>query len=212
MTSFADIIVYENNYNGETVGNDFPAWNWGDNGTVHTAVFADDGGNILVNHTGTIGNPTTGDRNMRFGSKWDITLNGQNTSFEPADYTISFDLHSVSGNWDPIAIEFFVLPNNQGYGSGPSNYAIADGVVHVSKKLSELTVGWWAGTSWDMTQPVWSIEVGGPPWPGTSVPAGTPNWDQVWTFDNLQITMIPEPATMALLGLGALALLRRRKS
>jgi hypothetical protein len=192
ITSFADIIVYENDYEGETVGNDFPAWNWGDNGTVHTAVYTDEGGNIIVKHTGTISNPTTAARSMRFGSKWDITLTG-NTSSNPADYTISFDLRSVSGNWDPISLEFFVLTKeatDQGYGSGASAYAQADGWVHVSANLADLSVGWWQGQAWDMTNPAWSIEVGGPPYPGTSVPTGTPAFDQIWLMDNLKITMI----------------------
>ena len=220
-TGFATIIVYENDYQGETPGNGFPAWNWIDGDTSagfvksHTATYVDDGGNILVNHIGHIDNSLgTTAVNTRFGSKWTITMNGLNTSTDPADYTIEFDLHSVSGNWDPIALEFFVLTgtgNGVGKGSGASNYAFADGVVHVSKTLDQLPVGWWNGTGWVLTDTTWQLELGGPPWPGTSVPAGTPAFDQVWTFDNLKITMIPEPATLALLGLGSLALLRRRK-
>jgi hypothetical protein len=220
MTSFA-VVVYENNYNSETIGNGFPAWNWGDNGiTTHTATFADDGtGNIVVKHDGLIDNSLgTGDVNTRFGSKWDFTVAG-NTSTNPADYTIEFDVRSVSGNWNPIALEFFVLTKESGgdygLGSGASNYAFNDGLVHVSKKLSDLSVGWWQGTAWNLTNPNWSMEIGGPPWPGTSVPAGTPAWDQVWTFDNLKISMVPEPSTIiALLGLGVfggLALLRRKR-
>ncbi|MBN1805865.1 MAG: hypothetical protein JW837_11490, partial [Sedimentisphaerales bacterium] len=132
VTSFAD-IVYENDYEGEIVGGGFPAWNWGDNGTVHNAVYAEYDGNIVVEHTGTIGNSTTAARNMRFGSKWDITLSG-NTSSDPADYFIAFDIRSVSGNWDPIDLEFFVLTKegpDQGYGSGVSQYAQADGWIRV---------------------------------------------------------------------------------
>jgi len=196
----AEIIVYENDYEGETVGDGFTegnAWNWGDNGTVHTATYQDYGGNIVVDHNGTIGNPTAEARNMRFGSKWDIAMTG-NTRSDPADYTIEFDLRSVSGNWDPINLEFFVLTKeapDQGYGSGASAYAQADGWVHVEKNLADLNVGWWEGTNWDMKNPSWSIEVGGPPWPGTSVPAGTPAWDQVWIMDNLKITVFMPPTS-----------------
>ncbi|MBN2181488.1 MAG: hypothetical protein JW715_06210 [Sedimentisphaerales bacterium] len=200
ITSFAD-IVYENDYEGEAVGDGFPAWNWGDNGTVHNAVYAEYDGNIVIEHTGTIGNSTTAARNMRFGSKWDIELSG-NTSSDPADYYIAFDIRSVSGNWDPIDLEFYVLTKiggtaDNGYGSGVSQYAQADGWVHVEANLADLTVGWWAGTSWDMTEPMWSIEVGGPPWPGTSIPAGTAEWDQIWLMDNLIITMGEEPPSPA---------------
>ena len=199
MTSFAD-IVYEDDYQGSTVGDGFPAWNWGDNGTVHNAVYANYDGNIVVEHTGTIGNSTTAARSMRFGSKWDITLSG-NTSSNPADYFIAFDIRSVSGNWDPINLEFFVLTKESGgdygYGSGVSQYAQADGWIRVVANLADLTVNWWQGQDWDMTNPSWSIEVGGPPWPGTSIPAGTPAWDQIWLMDNLIITMGEEPPSHA---------------
>ena len=54
VTSFAD-IVYENDYEGETVGGGIAgAWNWGDNGTVHNAVYADYDGNIVVDEEPTI--------------------------------------------------------------------------------------------------------------------------------------------------------------
>jgi len=223
MTSFAGIVtVYENDYEGETVGDGFTegsAWHWTNGAmTQHAAVYADYYcGGIVVEHTGTIDNSAgAAASDCRFGSKWDITLAG-NTSADPADYTISFDLRSVSGNWDPIPLEFFVLTKlggtaDNGYGSGAMDIAQADCCVHIEKNLTELTAGWWQGTDWDMTEPTWSIELGGPGWPGTSVSAGEPAWDQVWTMDNLKITMIPEPATIALLGLGSLALLRRRKS
>jgi hypothetical protein len=215
----AVVTIYSNDYNSEPLGGGFPAWNWIDGDTAngfvksHTAVYAD-WGNMVVEHTGHIDNSAgTTDVNTRFGSKWTITVSG-NTSTNPEDYTISFDVCSVFGNWDPIALEFFVLTgtgNGVGKGSGIMNFSQADGWVHVEKKLSELTVGWWNGSAWVLTDSTWQIELGGPGWPGWSVPAGTPAWDQIWLFDNLKITMIPEPTTMALMGLGMLTALRKRK-
>ncbi len=200
VTSLAD-IVYEEDYEGNAAGGNFPAWNWGDNGTGHAATYANHGGNMVVEHRGTINNSGGAAAiNARFGSKWDITLSG-NTSSNPADYFISFDIRSVSGNWDPIDLEFFVLTKegggDYGRGSGVSQYAQADGWVHVVANLADLSVNWWQGQAWVMTNPNWSIELGGPPWPGRSVPAGTPAWDQIWLMDNLVITMGEEPPSPA---------------
>jgi hypothetical protein len=186
------VIVYENDFEDPCQVDALSGWNWADAEQVHTVAYVDYDGNIVVEHIGTIDNSAgTADINTRFGSKWGITLSG-NTSSDPNDYTIEFDLRSVSGNWDPIDLEFYVLTgggNGVGYGSGISQYAQADGWVHVSVNLADLAAGWWAGTDWDMTAPDWQIEVGGPAWPGVAVPAGTPAWDQIWLMDNLKITM-----------------------
>jgi hypothetical protein len=205
-SSFADVVVYENDFEDPCQVDALSGWNWADAGQVHNVVYADYDGNMVVEHTGTIDNSAgTAAITTRFGSKWSLELSG-NTSSDPNDYTIEFDLRSVSGDWDPINLEFFVLTgggNGVGYGSGASAYAQADGWVHVTANLADLTVGWWAGQAWDMTVPDWQIEVGGPPWPGVSVPAGTPAWDQVWLMDNLKITMISEPVGPSTEGLVA---------
>jgi hypothetical protein len=194
MTGFADVIVYENDFEDPCQVDALSGWNWGDGGIAHNVAYVDYEGNTVVEHTGVI-DATAAALTTRFGSKWGITLSG-NTSSDPADYTIEFDLRSVSGDWDPIDLEFFVLTgggNGVGYGSGASSYAQADGWVHVEANLANLPAGWWAGQTWDMTDPNWQIEVGGPPWPGVEVPAGTPAWDQIWLMDNLKITMIVKP-------------------
>jgi hypothetical protein len=204
MTSFADVIVYENDFEDPCQVDALSGWNWGDGGIAHNVAYVDYEGNTVVEHTGII-DASAAALTTRFGSKWGIALSG-NTSADPNDYTIEFDLRSVSGDWDPIDLEFFVLTgggNGVGYGSGASAYAQADGWVHVTANLADLTAGWWAGTAWDMTVPDWQIEVGGPPWPGITVPAGTPAWDQVWLMDNLKITMISEPVGPSTEGLVA---------
>lgn len=38
--------------------------------TAHAAVYADYEGNVVVEHTGTMGNTTAAARSMWFGSKW----------------------------------------------------------------------------------------------------------------------------------------------
>jgi len=220
MISFADVTVYENDYEDPCQNDALVGWNWTNGAmTSHTVVFADYSGNTVVEHTGVVDNSLgSSASNVRFGSKWDIVVSG-NTSADANDYIIEFDIQNFQAGedwWDPMPLEFFVLTgggNGIGRGSGVSNYYIDDGWVHVEKSLAELTVGWWNGTAWDLTSTTpWSIEVGGPGWPGTSVPAGTDAWSQIWLMDNLEITMIPEPATIALLGLGGLALLRRKRA
>lgn len=221
MTSYG-VVVYEDNYNSYTPGTDFAAWDWLDNGVgVHTSTY-EDYGSIVVKHVGAFNNTTGSAVNSRFGSKWDITMTG-NTSANPADYTISFDIRNLQGPWDPEKLELFVLTgggNGVGKGSGimdfdrveavSSDKPKADNWFHVEWNLADLTVGWWNGTGWNLTSTPWSLELGGPGWPGVPIQPGE-SFTQIWLMDNLEITMIPEPATISLLGLGALALIRRRK-
>ncbi len=218
VASQAQITVYEDNYNNRTPGSSFPAWNWADGGiTTHLATFEDYSGNIVVQRRGIINNTTGSSVNTRFGSKWDITLTG-NTSPNPSDYTISFDLRSLSGNWDPLNLQLFVLTKepgaDQGYGVGFS-ISQAEGWRSLEFNLSQLNLGWWQGTAWNLTNPNWSLEIGGPPWPGLPVSPGQA-WEQVWLMDNVKITLIPELNTAALL-FGCLSLMAgwrwfRRKS
>jgi hypothetical protein len=210
--SFADIVVYfddyEDHYDGEPWDPVEP-WNWSDNGGFHEVFYRDYDGSIVVEHYGGYDNSAgTAAVDTRFGSQWGIELSG-NTSSNPADYTISFDVINLDGGLDPLPLELWVLPLGQGYGTGFS-IGQADGWVHVSHTLDNLTATWWAGTAWDLTSATWTLEVGGPAWPGIEVAAGD-SWEQTWLFDNLMITMVPEPATMVLLGLGSLLMLRKRQ-
>jgi hypothetical protein len=194
QTSVAQIPVYENDYQAEAIGGGVPgAWNWGGGQiTTHNAVFADYAGNTVVEHTGIVLGAGV---DTRFGSKWDLTLAG-NTSSDPAQYTISFDLRNVSGNWNPLPLELFVLTanvagtNDAGFGSGAIQVPQGNDWVHVEYNLADLNVNWWQGQDWVLTKPRWSLEVG-MPWPGL---APTEAFNQVWLMDNLKIELQPPPA------------------
>lgn len=207
-TSFG-MVIYDN-----PAGGTIWAWNWGDNGMTHTATEVNYDGNVVIQHTGVVNNTTGAAANYRYGSKWDFTVSG-NTSANPADYTISFDLRNVSGDWNPITLNLAVVTPNPavdtgqyGHGYAAMNVAQADGWVHYEFNLANWVNNWWQGTEWDLLQSTWSMEVG-MPWPGVSVPDGT-SFTQVWEMDNLQIS-IPEPATLVLFGLGTLTAIRKRK-
>jgi len=200
------VVIYDN-----PAGGTIWAWNWGDNGMGHTAAEVNYGGNIVIQHTGVVNNTTGGNVNYRYGSKWDITVSG-NSSADPADYTIAFDLRNVSGSWDPIPLNLAVLTKesggDQGHGYATMNVAQAAGWVHYEFNLANWANNWWQGAAWNLTNPSWSLEVG-MPWPGISTPNGT-SFTQIWEMDNLKITMIPEPASLILLGLGALSVVKKR--
>lgn len=203
-------VIYEN-----PTGGTIYAWNWTGGPMTHTATEVDYGGNAVIQHTGVVDNATGAAADTRYGSKWNFDITG-NTSADPADYTVSFDLRNLSGDWDPIPLGIAVLTVNPVVGTGtyghgyPNvNLAQADGWVHVEFNMADYTGGWWEGTEWDLTQSTWSIEVG-MPWPGVSVADGV-SFTQVWEMDNLQVSMVPEPTSIALLGLGVVTILRKRK-
>jgi len=201
MTSFADVIVHEDNYEDRAIGSGTEGWLWANGACTHSGQYAEYGGSIVREHTGNVNNSQTGAVNTRYGYKTDIAMSG-NTSSDPADYTIELDIRNLQGDWDPHPIEIFVLTYNSSAGTGTYGYGLptldiaqADEWVHVKYNLADLTKTWWEGTNWDMTNPTWSYEIGGPPYPGTSVAVGE-SWTQVFLVDNLKITMITEPAVV----------------
>ncbi len=177
------VIIHQNPDGGVT-----GAWNWpGNAATNHTVAIVDIGdGNMVTRHTSAIN--STGGTTGRFGSKWDITVSG-NTSADPADYTISFKLRNVSGNWNPIPFDLAVLTKEEGgdYGRTFPQTSVSQsaGWVDVKFKLSEATGNWWQGTAWNLTNTRWSLEVG---MPGLAVAAGS-SWTQVWEMDDLKILL-----------------------
>jgi hypothetical protein len=189
-TATSNAVVIYNSPSGGTAA----AWNWGTNICTSAAAEVDiGGGNMVIRHTGVVNNNTTAATNARFGSKWDFTVSG-NTSAKPVDYTVSFDVRNVSGNWNPIVLGVAIVTPNPAvgtaqYGHGYTNQSIAQaaGWVHVEFKMDSFVNNWWQGATWDLLQSTWSIEIG-QPYPGDSFAVGT-SFTQVWEMDNLKITM-----------------------
>jgi hypothetical protein len=198
MTCIADIIaVHEDDFEDREIGSATEGWLWFDNSVSHVGTYVDFEGSIVQEHAGTLRE----DINQRFGYKTDIELTG-NISEDPCDYTFELDIRNLEGNWDPHLIEIFVLTKESGgdYGFGLPVLELyqADEWVHVEYNLGDLAENnkaWWQGTEWDMTNPMWSYEIGGPPWPGVEV-VGEP-WTQIFLVDNLKISMKVEPPEFA---------------
>ena len=179
------LTIYEADFDNQ----DLPgAWNWADNGGSHNVALVDDGtGNIVRQSTATL---VVGENNQRFGSGiGGISVLG-NTSADPADYFIEFDIVNVSGNLDPLEIGVTVLTypaegDPQGHGFPTISVTQAEGVQHVKYQLDEFTGNWWQGGDWDLTLATWGLEFG-MSWPGITVEE---DFTQVMYIDNVRIVM-----------------------
>lgn len=205
----AQVMIINDNFDELTQGANLAAWS---------------GGNIANN---TVTAQATG-WNGSIGVQWQVDFlqqwNGYqayqwqsagitgNTSPNPGDYTLSFDLDVVG----PTAFNDLQL-NVQAANSwsGPWGQTGAVGIP-----LSA-TLGW-QHVSLALNDPVWTangLTPQGSIWQlqfqlnGWQLAGGGPAIGEEVVLDNLSVTMVPEPSTFALAGLGAATLLlfRRRK-
>jgi len=190
-------IVFQDDFEDRTPGAGAGGWNWANGACTHTATYQQVDGSIVRQQSAAVNNTGAAALDSRFGSKWNITVSG-NTSSDPEDYTIEFDIRNVQGNWDPHRIELWVVTNNPAagadqYGRGFPTLDLSQsaGWVHVKFTLAEASKNWWQGADWDLTNSTWAIEIGGPPHPGVAVNPGQ-SWTQIFQLDNLKITMGPD--------------------
>ena len=161
------LTVYHETFESFEAGADpDDAWNWtGDAATTNASTVEEYGGSMWRQMASFISSDsgTTG----RYGYKVDITMSGENTSADEADYFVEFDVVNLEGDWDPVPLQLALLTANAEVGTGRYGYSFpsfevaqADGVVHVKYQLNEHTANWWEGTGWDLTQTTWAYELG----------------------------------------------------
>ena len=71
----------------------------------------------------------------------------------------------------------------------------------IDQVTADITPVTWKWIGWSSDTPIGSIQITG----------NGPMGNRPVQFDNLEVNFVPEPASLALLGLGGLALLRRRR-
>ena len=130
-----------------------------------------------------------------------------------------------AGNWvDGGAHPYFYYEQVTGgseVAEGEKARGLIDGTLYISYDASEddlylSDTGYWSGAAWvtilDLLQDEWGGAIVGPFLGGWSEEMTLASGEAY--LDNFVVesgTIVPEPATIALLGLGALSLLRRRK-
>jgi hypothetical protein len=205
----AQVLIFSDNFDELTIGTNLAAWSGGSiaNNTV-TAQADGVGGSLGIQWQVDFLQSYNGYQAYQWQ---DGNVTG-NTSPNPGDYTLSFDLDVVG----PSALNNLQV-NVQAANSwsGPWGGTGAAGVA-VNPTLG------WQHVSLALNNPVWTangLTPQGSIWQvqfqlnGWQLAGGGPATGEQVVLDNLSLSMVPEPASIALLGLGltaGIASLRRR--
>jgi hypothetical protein len=203
----AQVTIINDNFDELTVGQNLAAWSGGNitNSTV-TAQAVGVGGSIGVEWLVTFLQQYNGYQ----AYQWQSANIAGNTSPNPGDYTVSFDLDVVG----PTALNDIQLLVQAGpnwstfYGTGAAAVPLSPtlGWQHISLPLNSAI---WSANALAPQYSIWQLQFQVNGW---QLVGGGPATGEEVVLDNLEVTMVPEPASLALLGLGAAALLvfRRR--
>jgi hypothetical protein len=107
-----------------------------------------------------------------------------------------------TGGWDLLELVLHINPTETGYGAGYELQGTVDLYITPAGGVRTLGASSAAGPFGKDTPLLAYID---------SSWAGAPYMEQTCYFDEITISSVPEPATMSLLGLGLLGLLRRKR-
>lgn len=214
----AQTTVFSDNYNGYTAGQNVLSASDVGNLTSYSVIIASGVG-------------TSGSQGLEWQANFNAAYNGWlqsqlgysggnpsgNNSLNLSDYTLSFDMAIPSG----IALGNLQV-NLQGWAglwysgamteTGAHNInttavTVGSGFQHVSVNLGT----WAVGSGFDPSSQTYQFQLQVNGW---ELAGGGPVTGEAIVVDNLQVAMVPEPSTVALVGLGMAGLcwLRRRNS
>jgi len=219
VESQAQTTVFSDNYESYAPGaNEF---SWGDTGNVtpvNSQYF------VSIQPLAGVGGSQGLVYEDTFHNQWNGWLNSQigysggnpsgNTSANLSDYTLSFqmaiyngvgvnnmqvDLQGWAGLWTTGA--FTETGANK---IDTSSVVVGGGFQTISVNLGT----WAAGSGFNPTSQTYQFQLQLNGW---ELAGGGPQIDETVAIDNLQVTMVPEPSTLALIGLGAASLLALRR-
>ena len=222
LTSQAQVTIFSDNLNSQPLGT-APGYAYADATNYSYSFVA--GVGVGGSEAAVVQTDFTSGPNGYGGAAFqyqDTTVTG-NTSANLSDYTLSFDaeVNAADGGFQ-LVVETFsgaVISSGtlSGHGIISPNIQLGTANVfqHFSYNLSQLVVDPYGATS-NLPVPTdqsWQIAF--------AIQSGTGPWNEPTTgaqliIDNVQLTMVPEPASVTLCALGGLAgafvFLRRRKS
>ena len=222
VESQALITVFSDNYEGYTPGaNEF---SWGDTSNITPNTSPN---YVSVQPYMGVG----GSQALAWQDNFNAAYNGYlasqigysggnpsgNTSANLSDYTLSFQM----AIWNGVGLNHLQV-DLQGWGgqwysgafseTGAKAIDTSSVVVGAGFQTISVNLGTWAaGSGFDPTSQTYQFQLQVNGW---ELANGGPVTDEIIAIDNLQVTMVPEPTTLALIGLGAASLLamRRRNS